>query len=144
VGQKFDLLVAMNDAVLEKRWDDVAAVLHPSLAAWAPTYDVHSSSAWLSALRQQNQGLEDVQVQLNLVVETDDVVVYESEWSIPNHVRGGRAVLRAMSVFEFDGGRVRALRQYWDGQSFYSQFSDLSGVTPDSENSSGGSAHGIP
>jgi limonene-1,2-epoxide hydrolase len=124
VGQKFDFLAAMNDAVLEKRWDDVAAALHPSLDAWAPTYDVHSSSAWVSALKQQNEGLEDVQVRLHLVAETDDVVVYESEWSIPNPVRGGRAVLRAMSVFEFEDGKVRALRQYWDGQSFYSQFSD--------------------
>ena len=126
MGLKFDLLVAMNDAILEERWDDVGAILHPELTAWSPTYNLESSDAWVAALQQQNSGLEDIQTRLRFVAETDDVVVYEAEWSIPNPARSGRAVLHSISVFEFDGDKVRALRQYWDSKSFYDQLTPSS------------------
>lgn len=125
MGHKYELLVAMNDAILDKRWDDVKDVLHPELTAWSPTYDLQTSSAWIAALEQQNAGLEDIQLDLRLVAETDDVVVYESDWSIPKP-NGGRATIQAISVFEFEGDQVRALRQYWDGQSFYAQLAEPS------------------
>jgi ketosteroid isomerase-like protein len=117
MSENWQVVEAMARASVEGRWDDFASCLAEGVQAWSPSYDVSGSEAFVEAIRAQNEGLDDIQIDLRPVAESERAVAFEWTWSIPHPSGTGRAVFAGMSAYEFDGGLVSGIRQYWDNAS---------------------------
>jgi steroid delta-isomerase-like uncharacterized protein len=125
MGRLFDRVVEMSDLAGRHRYDELGPFFADDVTGWSPSYDVTGRDEWLARLRMQNDPMSDVETVLTLVAETVDAVVAEWMWSGLNTgpietpaftvpATGKRLSMRGMSVFEFDGDRIRAFRQYTD------------------------------
>ncbi|MEQ8842757.1 MAG: nuclear transport factor 2 family protein [Acidimicrobiales bacterium] len=121
MGVLFDVLCRAADASTEKNWDEFAACYHEDVDAWAPTYTVHGRGELLRTIRQQNDPVDGIRLDMKLVVEAESTVVAEWVWSIPHPSGEGRASNHGLSYYVFDDGVIRTVRQYFDTASFLAE-----------------------
>ncbi len=121
MGSLFDTLLVAADASTRNDWETFASCYHPDVDAWAPTYDLQGRDELVAAIQQQN-GVDGVQLDMTLIAETDETVVAEWVWSIPNSVTGDRARNFGLSYYGFEDGQIIKVRQYFDTASFLRQF----------------------
>jgi ketosteroid isomerase-like protein len=121
MGSLFDTLLTAADASTRKDWETFASCYHEDVDAWAPTYDVQGRDELVATIRQQNV-VDGVELDMTLIVETDDTVVAEWVWSIPTSATGDRARNYGLSYYGFKDGQIVKVRQYFDTASFLRQF----------------------
>lgn len=121
MGSLFDTLLTAADASTRKDWETFASCYHADVDAWAPTYDVQGRDELVATIQQQNV-VDGVELDMTLIVETDDTVVAEWVWSIPNPSTGDRARNYGLSYYGFEDGQIIKVRQYFDTASFLRQF----------------------
>lgn len=114
MGACADLVQRMATAGLEGRWEDFTACVTEDVTAWSPSYDVQGRDAWVATIQAQNEPFDDIRQDLEVVAETDSVVVIEWRFSVPHPAGEGRFELRGLSVFECEGGLIARIRQYFD------------------------------
>ena len=121
MGSLFETLLTAAEASTRKDWDTFAGCYHPNVNAWAPTYHVQGRDELVATIQQQNT-IDGIQLDMTLIAETDDTVVAEWVWSIPNPASGDRARNFGLSYYGFEDGQIIKVRQYFDTASFLSQF----------------------
>jgi len=118
MAEGLDLVLAMNTASAERRWEEFEACFTADLRAWSPAYELEGREAFSAAIRQQNEAFDDIRIDTRVVTEQASTVVTEWDWSVPHPSGQGRVVLRGASIHEFREGRICCIRQYWDNTGF--------------------------
>jgi ketosteroid isomerase-like protein len=118
VRSALEAAVTGDRALVERVYTD-------DVVGWSPSATTSSRADLLAGTRGRERVFSDVDLALDAVDEVGDKVV--AEWRLAaTHTgvldvddlrvdpTGRRVELRGVLIAEFDGGRIKRFRQYWD------------------------------
>jgi ketosteroid isomerase-like protein len=120
------LLVRAVEAIVRSDTSAVGELFTADVVAWSPLAEVSTLEALAVELEDREDAFSDVELEVRVVaVEPghgcaewvasathSGPYVVDERTTIPP--TGRRVTLRGVSVAEFEGGRIRTFRHYWD------------------------------
>jgi ketosteroid isomerase-like protein len=132
-GTRADTLVAVLQAAVDGDRSGLDDHLTDDVKTWTPTLRASSLNELLAQFERSDDAMSDVEldaVPLDVAgdfacVEWTVAMTHTGELALPDGTSveptGLRVMLHGVTVAEFEGSRICALRQYWDELSLFEQ-----------------------
>ena len=123
LDERTDRVLRATVAIVSGDSSAVAELFTADVVAWSPTLSVSSRVELAVELEDQDDGISDVEVRPGPFVVDGDQICTEwvatahhsgpaDAWSVAPAVR--TVTLRGVTMAEFRGDQIRAVRHYWD------------------------------
>lgn len=130
--ERAEILTRALDAGIRGDFAALEGLYTDDIKVWGAAISASSAAELLTVLQRRDEAFTDVDVHITPLDVGGDYA--SAEWSVSMthsgdlHVRdevlaatGLRITVNGVSVAEFEGSRICALRQYWDELTLYEQ-----------------------